>query len=313
MKTPTKILRSIVALSGCLAATSAWSQTSYVWTNQNPLLLNAPNGGDMNQGTNWTRSGPIGAGGADANGVPRPDFQDGVTWGDEMIFNGQTTGPLTVTQNGNSQANGGGSGQPYGLRVHLTSSQTASVTIQSPVAVSGGLRGNYFAIDAGAGPLILGGHNGNCLDIVDGVLNGQIMGLTNNSSTPCEVTEGVRWREGGAGAHPHIFTGTGDWIVNNHMRSANQSSVLVQKAGPGTMTWTGTNNANANYPDQLGSPISIFEGTLIWKTSDLVGSSAGGSSSGNPNIVHNGTLFKYDAPIGTCLVSGTISGTGPIE
>src|SRR5262249_1003516 len=58
---------------------------------------------------------------------------------------------------------------------------------------------------------------------------------------------------------------------------------------------------------------TIFAGTMIWKTSDLVGSSAGGSSSGNPNIVHNGTLFKYDAPVGTCLVLGVISGAGPIE
>lgn len=308
MKTPTKILRSIVALSGLVAVTSAFGQSSYIWTNQNPLLLNAPNGGDMNQGTNWMRNGPAGLN-TDPNGVPRPDFQDGVTWGDEMIFNGLTTGPLTVTQNGNSQANGAGSGQPYGLRIHLTSAQTAPVTIQSPVGVSGGMRMNYFAIDAGAGPLILGGHNGNCLDIVDGVLNGQVLGLTNNSSAPCEITEGVRWREGGAGAHPHIFTGTGDWIVNNHMRSANSSAVIVQKDGPGTMFWTGTNNANANFPDQLGNPITIFGGTMVWKTSDLVGGSAG-----NPNIVINsGTLLKYDAPAGSCNVLGNISGVGTFQ
>src|SRR5436190_24355803 len=131
MKTPTKILRSIIAISGCLAATSALSQSSYIWTNQNPLLVT---GGDLNQGTNWMRNGPIGAGGTDAGGVPRPDFQDGVTWGDEMVFGGLTTGPMTVTQSGGSQANGGGSGQPYGLRIQLTSGQTSPVTIISPLA-----------------------------------------------------------------------------------------------------------------------------------------------------------------------------------
>ncbi len=92
------------------------------------------------------------------------------------------------------------------------------------------------------------------------------------------------------------------------MRSANTSVILLQKYGSGTMTWTGTNVPNANYPDQLGTPITIGGGTMIWKTADLVGGSAG-----NPNIVHTGTLFKYDAPVGVCTISGSISGTGPID
>jgi hypothetical protein len=140
------------------APTAVFGQTSYVWTNQNPLLLN---GGDLNQGTNWTVVGTPAAT-RDGGGVPRPDFQDGLTWGDEMLFDGLTTGPLVATQNGGSQANGAGSGQPYGLRIHLTSNQTSTVTIISPVAVSGGMRMNYFTIDEGSAGLILGGQWPDC-------------------------------------------------------------------------------------------------------------------------------------------------------
>jgi autotransporter-associated beta strand protein len=292
MKSRLTLFKLLIILVSTVATTTVFGQTIYVWTNQNPTLATA---GDLNQATNWS-----------PNGIPIPNVTDTVTFGDEMQFNGQTTGPLTVTQNGGTQVAGGGSGQPYGLRIHLTASQTAPVTIQSPVTVSGGMRMNYFLIEGGG--LTLGDHSANCLDIVAGVLNGQVFGFTNNSSAPCVVNESVRWRMGGAGAHAHIFAGPGDWIVNNHMRSANSSSIIVQKFGSGTMTWTGTNNANANFPDQLGTPITIGEGTMIWKTSDLVGGSAG-----NPNIVNNGTLWKYDAPVGACLILGNISGTGPLQ
>jgi autotransporter-associated beta strand protein len=307
MKTKLLMHKLLPVLFAALTTTAVFGQTTWVFTNQHPTLDVTT--GDLGLSTNWNNL----SSGVGGNGVPIPNVMDAsaTIFGDEMLFDGQTTGALAVTQNGGAQVAGGGSGQPYGLRVHLTPNQTSSVTIQSPVAVSGGMRMNYFAIDAGSGGLTLGDHSGNCLDFVAGVLNGQILGLTNNSTTPCVINETVRWRMGGAGSHPHIFTGTGDWIVNNHMRSANQSSIQVQKDGPGTMTWTGTNTANANFPDSLGSPISILNGTMIWKTSDLVGGSAG-----NPNIVHNGALWKYDqipSDTGTCIILGSISGTGPIQ
>jgi fibronectin-binding autotransporter adhesin len=304
MKTRLIKLKFLIILFSTVATTAVFSQSSYVWTNQAPLLLAA---GDMNQATNWLRL-TTGTGGTDAGGVPRPDFQDGLTWGDEMLFDGLTTGPLAVTQNGGSQANGAGSGQPYGLRIHLSANQTAPVTLQSAVSVSGGMRMNYFAIDAGSGGLNVGDHSVNCLDIVGGVLNGQVFGFTNNSTVPAVINETVRWRMGGAGAHPYIFDGTGDWIVNNRLRSANSSAILVQKEGPGTLTWTATNTANANAPDGLGTPIRINGGTMIWKSSDIVGGSAG-----NPGLVHNGILFRYDAPVGSGLILGAISGAGPIQ
>ena len=211
---------------------------------------------------------------------------------------------------------GAGSGQPYGLRMHLTSNQTSPVTIISPVSVSGGMRMNSFTIDAGSGGLNFGNNNtSNVLDILAGVLNGQVFGFTNNSTAPSVINADVRWRMGGAGFHPHIFAGTGDWIVNNHMRSANSSAIGVQKEGPGTMTWSGTNAGPlVNWFDNLGTPVRVNGGTMILKTSDLVDTSAG-----SPGIVHNGTLLKFDVqPVaglvtGPATIPGNISGAGPIQ
>jgi autotransporter-associated beta strand protein len=295
MKSELRNLRSVILLYSALATTAVFGQTIYIWTNQNPLNNIA---GDLAQATNWS-----------PNGVPIPNTGPNGSggYGDEMQFDGQTTGPLTVTQNA-SQAGGAGSGFPYGLRIHLTSNQTTSVTIFSPVMVSAGMRMNYFSIDAGAGSLNLGDHGTNCLDVLAGVLNGQILGFTNNSSTPCVINESVRWRLGGAGVHPFVFNGTGDWVVNNRLRSVTSGSITVQKFGPGTMTWTATNAANALASDPLGTPITIGGGTMIWKSSDIVGGTAG-----KPNIVHNGTLFEYDAPLGSGLIAGNISGTGRIQ
>src|SRR5215831_3650978 len=128
MKTKTRLFHFIAVVCSAIAAASVYGQTSYVWTNQTPGLLIS---GDLNRGANWDLFG-IPAVNRDFNGVPRPDFTDGITFGDEMLFDGRTIGPLIVTQNGASQVNGGGSSQPFGLRIHLSSNQISSVTIISP-------------------------------------------------------------------------------------------------------------------------------------------------------------------------------------
>jgi len=320
MKTRPKILKLGIALYGAFVTFSILGQSSYVWTNQNPkqLALSPPpadshGNGDLNQGTNWMRNGPAGSGGTDANGQPRPDFQDGVTWGDEMLFDGVTTGPVIATQDGGFQANGGGSGQPYGLHIHLTANQIAPVTLYTrAIGASGGMRMNSIQIDAGAGQLSLGSNSlTGVLDILAGVLNGQVLGFTNNSSTPCVINPDVRWRLGGAGSHPHVFAGSGDFNISNHLRSANQSSIQVQKFGPGTMTWIGTNvgSQSGNWGDSIGSPIIIGEGTMIWKTADLVSF----GSSGNPNINNNATWI-YDVVPSRFAMARSLSGaqTAPI-
>jgi fibronectin-binding autotransporter adhesin len=304
MKFTPRIFRRLVALGSMLAVT-AFCQTTYVWTNQNPGHLAGP--GDFNQVTNWSpNSVPDPMTGPDSNGVS----------GDLALFAGLTAGPLSITESGGIAVGFGGRSYAAGLRIQLTSNQTSSVTIQSPVSISAGMRMNYFLIDAGAGGLILGDHSVNVLDILAGEINGQIFGLTNNSSTPSVINETVRWRQGGAGAHPYILGGIGDWIVNNHMRSANSSAVLIQKEGPGTMTWTGTNagSRTPNWFDPLGSPVRINGGTMILKSSDCIDSDAGG-----PAIIHNATLLKWDVTPAPGIVTtpatvpGNISGSGSIQ
>src|SRR5215471_15633398 len=99
VKTKLTILKLPIVLFSAFATAAVFGQSTYVWTNQNPALLTT---GDLNRGLNWTNVPPLGAGGFDPGGVPRPDFQDGVTWGDTMTFAGATVGPVVATQNGGS-------------------------------------------------------------------------------------------------------------------------------------------------------------------------------------------------------------------
>ena len=134
---------SAIGLCSAVATTAIFGQSTYVWTNQNPAHA-SPLG--------TSTPPPIGA----PTVSPAGRISDGITFGDEMQFDGQTTGPLIATQNGGSQVNGSGAAQPYGLRIHLTANQTSPVTIISPVSVSAGMRMNYFTVDAGSGGLIIG-------------------------------------------------------------------------------------------------------------------------------------------------------------
>ena len=204
-KTRLPILRLFIILCGTFAMTSVFGQTTFVWTNQYPGILTGT--GDMNQSTNWS-----------PNGVPNPMVDgtgSGGPSGDLILFDGRTTGPLSITESGGTLGGGGGQSYPAGARLELTANQTNSVTIVSPGGgTSGGYRMNWFTIDAGAGGLIIGNNNSvDIFDIVGGELNGQIQGFTNNSSVTCVMNAGTRFRMGGAGFHPHVFAGTGDWIV----------------------------------------------------------------------------------------------------
>jgi len=300
------MLKLLILLSCTFATMAVFGQTTYVWTNQYQAHLNV-NGGDMNQATNWNPNGvPTPMNGPDANG----------SYGDLLLFDGQTTGPLSVTEDGGSLSGFGGQSYPAGARIELTSNQTASVTIYSVVGLSGGLRMNWFSVDApGSGGLILGDHSANGFDFLCGEQNGQIFGFTNNSTVPAVLNETVSFRCGGAGNHPMVFAGSGNWIVNNHMRSHNSSSLQVMMEGSGTFTWTGTNSGaeSAVWYDKLGNPIRFDSGTTILKSGDLLNSDSGG-----PGIVNNGTLLEFDYAPGPGIINagtipGAISGTGPIQ
>ena len=304
-------IKFLIVLSSTVAMTAAFGQsplvlTTYVWTNQFPGHLAGV--GDMNQATNWSPNGvPNPMSGPDSNGVS----------GDLALFDGRTTGPLSITQSGGVSSGSGGQSYPAGLRIQLTSNQTSSVTIMSPGGTSSGLRMNWFTIDTGAGGLNVGQDSTvDVLDIVAGEINGQPFGFTNNSATPSVINPDVRWRMGGAGFHPYIFAGVGDWTVRNHMRSTASSAIGIQIEGPGTVTWYGTNVGlrSANWADPLGSPLRVNGGTLILKSSDLISTDAGTVA-----VVHNGALLKFDSQPTPGLITdpatipGAISGSGPIQ
>src|SRR5262249_37903218 len=88
------------------ATAVGFGQTTYTWTNQFPANTITP--GDLGTATNWSPNGvPSPMTGPDTNGV----------YGDEMLWDGKTTGDLSLTAN---TAQTGGSGLPLGLRVHFT-------------------------------------------------------------------------------------------------------------------------------------------------------------------------------------------------
>jgi fibronectin-binding autotransporter adhesin len=292
MKTmKTKLTILLVALCGVFATTSVFGQTTYVWTNQA--------GGDIATAANW-----------DPNGVPSPttgpDAETGTIYGDEMLFDGRTTGDLSLTANTGQT---GFSGSAWGLRFHLTSNQTKAVNIHSPVTQSGGTRCNSITIDAGAGAFSLGDNTANVLDTLWGGTGGQVHTWVNESTNPVVLYPNVRWRYGGGGFHTFDLGGSGDWIVNNYFRHNNPpAGTGVTKSGSGTMTWTGTNVGSAVSANLIGAA-TVNGGTLILKTWDLLSA----QNINNDVDGAGGTLLKYDAASGDGVFSGVISGAGPIE
>src|SRR5215831_10844471 len=118
MKTRSIIQKCIISLFSSLAVTSALSQTTYTWTNQNPALSTV---GDLGLATNWNPNAvPSSQTGPDVNGV----------FGDILEWSGATTGNVSLTANSGQT---GASGSAVGLRIHLTSAQTGSVTLFSPI------------------------------------------------------------------------------------------------------------------------------------------------------------------------------------
>ncbi len=291
----------LLVLGLTLAATSVFGQVTYVWTNQTPAHLSNPS--DLQASTNWS-----------PNGTPQPVNGSA---GDTMQWDGQTTGDLSLTINGNQGGYSAGAG--FGLNIYMDANQVANLNIRPPTGVNAGTpRAHDITIDAGAGQFSLGDNSLNSLEIVWDGAPGATQTLINNSSHPAVIYPNIKWRMGGGGFHPFIFGGSGDWILNSYFRNDNSAGNGLVKDGTGTLTWTGTNVPNAAISGTLvGSPVLITNGTLILKTYNLL------TSQGIQNDVTGigTTLLKYDAPLantpetvgGAAVFSGTISGTGPIQ
>jgi fibronectin-binding autotransporter adhesin len=289
MKTRTKnptILSSIAAAVTMLAATSAFGQATFTWTNAA--------GGDIATAANWT-----------PNGTPQPITGDpnalGI-YGDEMLWDGKTFTDLVLTAN--TGQGGFSSGLPEGLRIRLSSNQTNSVTIRSVVATSGGTRLNSITIEPGAGAFHMGDPTTvNVWDFLAGASNPATHTWVNNSTNPVTIHPNVRHRLGAGGAHTFDFGGSGNWIVNNYFRNFNNAATLIAKSGTGTMTWTGTNVGSAVGGNLIAGPVTINDGTLVLKSPDLLAAQG---------INHNGGILRYDAPTGAGVLSGTINGVGAL-
>jgi autotransporter-associated beta strand protein len=273
-----KLTILIAAMCGMFATTSAFSQTTRVWTNQA--------GGDLAVAANW-----------DPNGLP----DAGV--GDTMEWNGTTKGNLVVSITSGLNGSSGNTGYTY----YMNSAQTANLSIVPGSASAGPARSNGILIDNGAGQFGLGDDTLNTLEMVWGSAFTHI--LQNDSSTPAIVYPNIKWRMGGGGTHFFNFTGTGDWIVNNYVRNDNSAGSGVIKEGTGTLYWYGTNVSNASYPGvTVNGGLAINGGTVILKSSDLLN----GQVIQNDTSGMGGTLLKYDAPVGVAT-PGIISGVGPIQ
>jgi fibronectin-binding autotransporter adhesin len=288
MKTRLKWLKSIPLLCSALAATAAFGQTTYNWTNSA--------GGDLATAANWS-----------PNGVPF--IGANAVMGDTMQFDGLSTGPVDATSNTGAQTGSSVGGTIAGIYVRLTANQTSPVTFYTTVAnsASSGIRFNSILIDAGAGSFILGKNSTtNCLDTLWGTTNPQGHSLSNNSVNPAIILPDVRWRLGAGGAHTFIFSGTGDWNVTNDIANVNGAASLVAKDGPGTMRWSAGNNAFWGTKTTIASPLTLSGGTLILHSSGLFPATTTINTTA-------GTLLKLDVVGGSQTIANPVNGGGNIQ
>lgn len=293
MRARLTMLRFLGVLFIAFVTTAGFGQTTRLWTNQNPA--HATGAGDLGTAANWS-----------PNGVPVPNNgPDGFgLYGDELLFDGATTGDLALTTDTGMT---GASGSPWGLRVHLTANQTSAVNIYTLAAVSAGTRMQSFTVDSGAGAFRLGNTSTTTtFDMIMGGVGGQIHNFINNSANPATIHPNARWRFGGGGNHIYLFDGTGDWIVNNWLVTANNSPTSITKSGTGTMMWTSNGVAGSGYNSAIQGPLTINDGTLILKSAGLLPTTI-------QNITHNGVMLEYDAASQIQTFAGAISGVGPIR
>jgi fibronectin-binding autotransporter adhesin len=288
MKTRLKWLKSIPLFFSAFAATAAFGQTTYNWTNSA--------GGDLATAANWS-----------PNGVP--NIGATAVMGDTMQFDGQSTGPVSATSNTGAQTGSSVGGTIAGIYVRLTPNQTSPVTFHTTVAnsASSGIRFNSIFIDAGAGSFTLGkGSTTNCLDTLWGTTNPQGHSLSNNSVNPAIILPDVRWRLGAGGAHTFIFSGTGDWNITNDIANVNGAASLVSKDGPGTMRWSAGNNSFWGTKTTIATPLTLSGGTLILHSSGLFPATTTVNSSA-------GTLLKLDVVGGSQTIANPVNGGGSIQ
>jgi autotransporter-associated beta strand protein len=226
-----------------------------------------------------------------------------------MLFDGQTTGPVSATSNGGGQVGSSVGYAEAGLWVHLTANQVSPVTFHTTVAnsASQGIRFNSITIDAGAGSFTLGKNSTtNCMDTLWGTSNPSGQGLTNNSVNPAYILPDVRWRLGAGGAHTFTFGGTGDWHVTNDIANVNGSASLIAKDGPGTLYWTAGHNSYWGTITTISTPMTLSGGTLVLQSSSLFPATTTINTTA-------GALLKLDVVGGSQTIANPVNGGGNVQ
>jgi fibronectin-binding autotransporter adhesin len=267
MKTTFKMLK-IAALCGAFATAAITGQAQQIW-----------NGGDgtgteLGAATNWNGTLPNGANG-------NTGFFDGTPAGNlALVFSQNTLGTFGIA-----------------FSLATTPNQTGSVAINPPAgADSPNMRFNNFTNASGAGAFTFGNGGIRKLNFLMGTAPYTHYWI-NNSVNPVTINSDARFQMGGGNSHPFHFDGSGNWVVNNSIRADNNAGTTLIKEGSGTMTWS----AGGQFNSALGSPAAINGGTLILKSSTLLGTQ---------RITNNGTMLQYDAAVGACTLSGPIHGAG---
>ena len=278
MRTKNRIL--LVALCATLTTASLMGQTTYTWTNQA--------GGDIATAANWSPNGqPSGAN------------------SDMAVFDGKTTGPLTVWSS--STALPGTGFGTSGIGLEFTANQISSVTFTSTVQAFSGSAPygvNNITLDPGAGPITfgaVGGSDRNYLYNFFGRPAGALHSFANNSTSVATINGTVRWQAGGGAAYTLDFSGPGDWVCNNYLVNDNNSGMLIQVDGPGKMTWNPTGYLGNS---GINSPITINGGTLVL---------AGNHPKLNNQAISDSGTFEFNAPSQAQTLSGAISGSGTVQ
>jgi len=285
MKTRLTILKPLIIILCCAFATTAVFGATISWTGTS-------NGTNLGTTANWSGGGPVS--------------------GNLGQFNGTAAGNLVLTSkdgiDGGSSGNPiGGGGGASGLSLNLTSGQTGSVTLISPIAAAIGMGFNGIQVDSGAAQLTIGDNTANQL-LATIRPAASLHVWKNNSANPVILNPSFQINNGGGQAgHVIDFQGTGDWTINNNLRFNNNAPTEnLQWDSTGTTIWT-AGGANDLFNSGLGT-IALNAGTLIIKSAGLIPNTGGANF-----VTNNGTLLKFDAFGQSDTIVRVFSGAGPLE
>ena len=311
MKPRPAILKFLVLLFSLFATSAVFGQTpGAIWTWTNNVQA------DMGLAVNWTNASARGAPGGNpsspgtgTNGIPLPQAPGftAADFGDTMLFDGQSQGPVFAISNTGNQTGSSAGGTTLGIYIHVTANQTQPVWLYTTVngAASSGVRFNDVMIDAGAGTFNFGNAaTTNAFDTVWGTTNPELQGLTNNSANTAIIWPELRWRYGAGGAHIIDFAGTGNWGITNDLLNSNGGGTVIQKDGPGTMGWTAGHTAFTANSGAVGTPFNINGGTVILNSANLII---------NITINNNGNLLEWNLAGQSQSYTAPINGTGAMQ